>query len=158
MALPSHFHTDAAISQLAAGKHVVVEKPMATSLADADRMVAAAAEADTVLSIFQNRRYNPDFVKVRNCLIDAGIFGRIVQVRITESRWSPLGLADPAQVRRRHRSTTPALTSWTRRSNSSAPPNPTSSAIWIAPSPWATPTITSRWCSRATAHPPSTSR
>ncbi|MEZ4558672.1 MAG: Gfo/Idh/MocA family oxidoreductase [Caldilineaceae bacterium] len=86
MALPSHFHTDAAIAGLAAGKHVVVEKPMATSLADADRMVAAAAEADTVLSIFQNRRYNPDFVKVRS-LIDAGIFGRIVQVRITESRF-----------------------------------------------------------------------
>ncbi|MCB0160837.1 MAG: Gfo/Idh/MocA family oxidoreductase [Caldilineaceae bacterium] len=86
VALPSHLHADAAIAGLAAGKHVVVEKPMATSLADADRMVAAAAQADTVLSVFQNRRYNPDFVKVRS-LIDSGIFGRIVQVRITESRF-----------------------------------------------------------------------
>ena len=46
VALPSHFHADAAVAGLAAGKHVVVEKPMATSLADADRMVAAAAASD----------------------------------------------------------------------------------------------------------------
>ena len=43
VALPSHLHADMAIAALEAGKHVVCEKPMATSLSDADRMVAAAA-------------------------------------------------------------------------------------------------------------------
>jgi predicted dehydrogenase len=87
VALPSHRHADYSIAALEAGKHVVCEKPMAPTLAEADRMVAAAEQSDTVLSIFQNRRYNPDFVKIR-ALIDSGILGRIVLIKITESRFS----------------------------------------------------------------------
>jgi len=90
VALPSHLHADLAIAALDAGKHVVCEKPMATSLADADRMVAAAAASEQQLTIFQNRRYDPHFAKVRK-LIASGIFGRIVQIRMTASsfgrRW-----------------------------------------------------------------------
>lgn len=86
VALPSHLHASAAIDALAAGKHVVCEKPMAASLADADDMVAASQAADSVLSIFQNRRYNPDFVKIRE-IIDSGVLGRIVQIRLTESKF-----------------------------------------------------------------------
>jgi predicted dehydrogenase len=75
---------------LAKGKHVVCEKPMAASLADADRMVAAAEASDKVLTIFQNRRYNPDFVKVKE-MINSGLLGKIVQIRLTASgfgrRW-----------------------------------------------------------------------
>jgi predicted dehydrogenase len=75
---------------LAAGKHVVCEKPMAVSLADADRMVAAAAQSEPILTIFQNRRYDPHFQKV-NELLAAGTLGRIIQIRITASsfgrRW-----------------------------------------------------------------------
>jgi predicted dehydrogenase len=54
---------------------------MATSLADADRMVAAAAAGAKVLTIFQQRRYYPDFVKVK-AVIDSGVLGRIVQIRL----------------------------------------------------------------------------
>lgn len=85
--LPSHLHADASLAALAHGKHVVCEKPMATSLEDADRMVAAAAASDRVLTIFQQRRYNPDFVKVKE-VIESGLLGRIVQIRLTESRFS----------------------------------------------------------------------
>lgn len=87
VALPSHLHAQASIDALAAGKHVVCEKPMAVSLAEADRMVAAAAGSDRVLTIFQNRRYNPDFLQVRQVL-ERGLLGRIVQIRITESKFS----------------------------------------------------------------------
>lgn len=87
VSLPSHRHADGSIAALAAGKHVVCEKPMATTLADADRMVAAAEQGDRVLSIFQQRRYNPDFVKVRE-VIESGVLGRIVQIRLTESRFT----------------------------------------------------------------------
>ena len=87
VALPSHLHADATLAALAAGKHVVCEKPMATTLADADRLVDAAASATTVLSIFQNRRYSPDFVQVRQ-LIESSLLGRIVQIRLTESRFA----------------------------------------------------------------------
>ncbi|MEZ4677646.1 MAG: Gfo/Idh/MocA family oxidoreductase [Caldilineaceae bacterium] len=87
VSLPNFLHADAAIQALAAGKHVVCEKPMATSLADADRMVAAAATSDKVLTIFQQRRYNPDFVKVKE-VIDSGILGRIVQIRLCANGFS----------------------------------------------------------------------
>jgi len=87
VSLPNTLHADASIDALAAGKHVVCEKPMATSLADADRMVAAAAASDKVLSIFQQRRYNSDFVKVKE-VIASGILGRIVQIRIYANNFS----------------------------------------------------------------------
>lgn len=90
VALPSHLHADASIRALAAGKAVVCEKPMATSLADADRMIAAARETGGLLSVFQNRRYVPDFLKVRE-VIDSGVLGRIVMVHMASSgfgrRW-----------------------------------------------------------------------
>ncbi|MCB0116752.1 MAG: Gfo/Idh/MocA family oxidoreductase [Caldilineaceae bacterium] len=86
LALPSHLHADLSIAALDVGKHVVCEKPMATSLADADRMVAAAEQRDHLLTIFQNRRYDAHFAKVRS-LIDSGALGRIVQIRVTASNF-----------------------------------------------------------------------
>lgn len=87
VSLPSHLHAEATIAALEAGKHVVCEKPMAATLADADRMIAAAERTGKCLSIFQQRRYNPDFLKVRQ-VIESGVLGRIVQIRMTESRFS----------------------------------------------------------------------
>jgi predicted dehydrogenase len=87
VALPSMLHTPVTLAALAAGKHVVCEKPMAVSLSDADRMVAAAEAGDRLLTIFQQRRYNPDFVKVQE-VIRSGLLGRIVQIRMSESRFT----------------------------------------------------------------------
>jgi len=87
VSLPSFIHAQAAIDAMQAGKHVVCEKPMATSLPDADRMIAAAEATGKTLTIFQQRRYNPDFRKVKE-IIDSGLLGRIVQIRLTESRFS----------------------------------------------------------------------
>ncbi len=77
VSLPSHLHMSASVEALSAGKHVVCEKPMATTLAEADRMIETARETGRILTIFQQRRYNPDFVKVRE-VIDSGVLGRIV--------------------------------------------------------------------------------
>ena len=81
VATPSHLHAEHTVRALRAGKHVVCEKPMATSAADADRMISAAAKADRTLTIFQNYRYMPDFQKVRD-VIASGKLGRIVMIRI----------------------------------------------------------------------------
>lgn len=87
VALPSHRHTEATLAALAVGKHVICEKPMAITLPDADRMVEAARAAGRVLTVFQQRRYNPDFVKVRE-VIASGLLGRVIQIRLSESRFS----------------------------------------------------------------------
>jgi predicted dehydrogenase len=86
VALPSFLHADATIAAFALGKHVVCEKPMAVSLAEADAMIGAARQHDRVLTIFQQRRYEPAFVKVQE-IIASGILGRIVQIRLAESRF-----------------------------------------------------------------------
>src|SRR4051812_30121192 len=76
VALPSFLHASASIAALESKRHVVCEKPMAVTMEEADRMVAAAAASDRVFTVFQVRRYNPDFLKVRE-IIDSGILGRI---------------------------------------------------------------------------------
>lgn len=88
LATPSHAHAAEAIRALDAGKHVVTDKPMATSLADADAMIEAATRSGRVLSVFQNRRWDGDYLTVRG-LIDDGSLGR---VRRVEMAWSGFGM------------------------------------------------------------------
>lgn len=63
---PSGLHAEMAIAALKAGKHVIVEKPMAMNVADADRMISTAREMGRKLCIVLQNRYNPpmqDFYK-----------------------------------------------------------------------------------------------
>jgi scyllo-inositol 2-dehydrogenase (NADP+) len=75
LATPHDTHCDLAVRAFAAGKHVVVDKPMAITLAEADRMVEAAKAAGRVLSVFHNRRWDWDFLTVRR-VIEQGLIGR----------------------------------------------------------------------------------
>jgi scyllo-inositol 2-dehydrogenase (NADP+) len=74
LATPHDTHADLTQRVLAAGKHVVVDKPMAITLAEADAMVEAAAKAGRMLSVFQNRRYDWDFLTVKK-VIEQGLIG-----------------------------------------------------------------------------------
>ncbi|MCB8942216.1 MAG: Gfo/Idh/MocA family oxidoreductase [Ardenticatenaceae bacterium] len=81
IATPSHVHADQTVAALQAGKHVMVEKPMALTIADVDRMMAAAKTADRLLTVNQNYRYQPDFRKVQEVLA-SGKLGEVVQIRV----------------------------------------------------------------------------
>lgn len=81
VAVPSHLHAEVAIAALRAGKNVLMEKPFATSLADADRIIAAAEETGQIVTGSQNQRYAGDFLKVREVL-ESGKLGQILQIRI----------------------------------------------------------------------------
>jgi scyllo-inositol 2-dehydrogenase (NADP+) len=87
IATPSNLHADQVTRALEFGKHVVCEKPMALSVRDADRMIDAAQGANRLLSVFQNMRYCPDFLKVRE-ILQSGLLGRIVQIKITMHRFA----------------------------------------------------------------------
>jgi len=56
---PSGKHAEMGIDVARAGKHIIVEKPIALSTADADRLIAAAEEADVKLCVVLQNRYNP---------------------------------------------------------------------------------------------------
>jgi len=87
VATPSYLHGHQTIKALKAGKNVVCEKPMANSLAEADAMIQTAKEMGNLLTVFQNRRYAPDFLKVREVL-QSGKLGRIVFIKMS---WHSFG-------------------------------------------------------------------
>ena len=70
LAVPTELHREVALPFLAAGVHVLVEKPMARSLAEADAMITAAAEAQAVLAVGQTERFNPAVAAARPLLSD----------------------------------------------------------------------------------------
>lgn len=57
LTVPNHLHRDVAVQALQAGKHVLVEKPLATTVDEADAMIAAASQAQRVLMTAQCRRF-----------------------------------------------------------------------------------------------------
>lgn len=81
IATRSHQHAEMAIAALDAGKHVVVEKPMATTLAGADAMIAAAGRSEGNLIVRHNRRFDPEFVAVKRA-IESGKLGTLHLVKI----------------------------------------------------------------------------
>jgi predicted dehydrogenase len=65
---PPFVHAKIAIAALNAGKHVIVEKPMAASLEECDAMVAAAQKSGTVLSVIAQNRFRDEVYKLKQTL------------------------------------------------------------------------------------------
>jgi predicted dehydrogenase len=80
IATPSAMHGPDTRKSLKAGRHVVVEKPMSLSVAEADRMIAAARDADRRLFVHQNYRFFPEFRHLQEVL-RSGILGRLFHIR-----------------------------------------------------------------------------
>ncbi|MGH2550132.1 MAG: Gfo/Idh/MocA family protein [Thermomicrobiales bacterium] len=79
--LPHVLHAPVAIAAAKAGKHVLVEKPMAMTLDEARTMVDAHNESGTTLMVAQHQRYQSDHRKLKE-LLDAGALGRIFSARV----------------------------------------------------------------------------
>ena len=89
IATPSQTHAALAAQALEAGRHVVVEKPLALSLAEARQLVALAEVRGRLLVAFHNRRWDSDFLAVRQA-IAAGRIGRVVHFESHFDRFRPL--------------------------------------------------------------------
>jgi predicted dehydrogenase len=70
LAVPTELHSEIAVPFLAAGVHVLVEKPMARSLAEADAMIDTAARSRAILAVGQTERFNPAVAAARPLLVD----------------------------------------------------------------------------------------
>jgi predicted dehydrogenase len=77
---PNHLHAPATIAALEAGAHVLVEKPMATTVQEADAMIAAAQRTERILMVDQNERYMPAHTTAKR-LLAAGSLGRVLTFR-----------------------------------------------------------------------------
>ncbi|WP_334170962.1 Gfo/Idh/MocA family protein [Sinomonas sp.] len=90
---PPALHREQALAAVARGLHVVVDKPFAASVEDAQAMIDAAQQAGTLLTVFQNRRWDGDFLTVAELVRSA----RLGEVRTFESRfewWRPEGFGN----------------------------------------------------------------
>lgn len=93
--LPNYLHGPVAIAAAKAGKDAIVEKPMATSLAEAQKMIDAAKRAGTKLLVNQSQRLFLEHRKAKE-VIDSGILGKILHVTAMfghsgPEAWSPTG-------------------------------------------------------------------
>ncbi len=73
---PPDSHAEWALRALDAGKHVVLEKPMALSTKECDAVLVRAREVNRTAVVYQNRRWDPDFLALQR-LVDGGVLGGV---------------------------------------------------------------------------------
>jgi len=83
---PPNTHADWALRALGAGKHVVLEKPMALTTADCDAVMDRAREVDRSVVVYQNRRWDPDFLALQQ-LVDRGALGEVFHLEAFVGRF-----------------------------------------------------------------------
>lgn len=92
---PTYLHHELVMDALAAGKHVLCEKPMALTVAHCQEMVDAAEKAGKLLMIGMNQRYRPD-VQLLKAHLETGEFGKIYYAKagwlLGQNRWGAPGL------------------------------------------------------------------
>lgn len=84
----NHAHAEITIKALKAGKHVLCEKPMATTMEECEQMVAAAKDSGKFLMIGHNQRLAKAHVKAKE-LLDKGEIGRLLTARTTFGHSGP---------------------------------------------------------------------
>ncbi|MGW6643621.1 Gfo/Idh/MocA family oxidoreductase [Streptomyces iakyrus] len=88
VASPNKTHVPLATTALKAGLPVVVDKPVAGTAAEARELAALAEERELLLSVFQNRRWDNDFLTLRK-LLDEGELGDVLRFESRFERWRP---------------------------------------------------------------------
>jgi len=84
---PHNTHARLAMQCLAAGKHVVVEKPMCLSYREAEKMIQAARDNDRMLTVFHNRRWDGDYMAIKKAIAD-GLIGEVFHIEAYMGGWS----------------------------------------------------------------------
>lgn len=97
--VPDKYHYDMCKQALEAGKHVIVEKPFTQTVEQADELIQLAKKKGLILSVYQNRRWDGDFLTVKKVL-ETGMLGRLVEFEshfdryrnfIQEGTWKEAG-------------------------------------------------------------------
>ncbi len=86
--VPNHLHCQVVLDAAAAGKHVVIEKPLCLNLAEADRMIAACREHKVKLMYAEELCFAPKYVRLKQ-LLDSGALGRPTLLKQSEKHDGP---------------------------------------------------------------------
>jgi scyllo-inositol 2-dehydrogenase (NADP+) len=88
VAAPNREHVPLGLAGVEAGLHLVVDKPLAASVADAQRLADAVEARGVVASVFHNRRWDGDFLTLRRLMSDRAL-GELVRFESRFERWRP---------------------------------------------------------------------
>jgi len=91
---PTHLHFENAKAALNAGKNIVVEKPFTVTVKEAEEVAALARSKNLFLSIYQNRRYDGDYLAVKD-VIEKQLLGELREVEIRYDRYRPVPAGKP---------------------------------------------------------------
>lgn len=83
--LPHHMHAPAAVAAAETGRHILVEKPIARNLREADEMISAAEKAGVKLMVLHDRRYEPVWARIQEVLRE-GVLGRLITLRLDHNQ------------------------------------------------------------------------
>ncbi len=86
---PNATHFEYAKRTLLSGKHVLVEKPFTATVEEAEELIELSKKQGKVLSVFQNRRFDSDFMTVKK-VVDSGVLGKIINFEIHYNRFKPI--------------------------------------------------------------------
>jgi predicted dehydrogenase len=88
VAAPNREHVPLGLAAVEAGLHLVVDKPLAANVADAQRLADAVEARGVVATVFHNRRWDGDFLTLRR-LVSEGSLGELVRLESRFDRWRP---------------------------------------------------------------------
>jgi len=83
---PPYTHSEITVALLQSGKHVLVEKPMASSLQECDEMNKVALESGKILSVVAQNRFKTPMMKLKS-IVDSGLIGPIVHAQVDSFWW-----------------------------------------------------------------------
>ncbi|MEJ1239386.1 Gfo/Idh/MocA family oxidoreductase [Chryseolinea sp. T2] len=83
---PNETHYDFTVRVLEAGKHAVVEKPFAVTTKEADTLISLARKHNRILTVFQNRRWDGDFLTLKR-VVEQQLVGRIAEFELHYDRF-----------------------------------------------------------------------
>ncbi|RJP32967.1 MAG: gfo/Idh/MocA family oxidoreductase [Candidatus Omnitrophota bacterium] len=84
--VPPYVHAEISAACLRAGKHVICEKPMASSLVECDAMLAAQETSGKVLAVIAQNRYRSEIQKLK-AVLDSGVAGRVLHAQVDSLWW-----------------------------------------------------------------------
>ncbi|MGD9519363.1 MAG: Gfo/Idh/MocA family protein, partial [Armatimonadota bacterium] len=88
LGIPNYLHAQACVDAAQAGKHVICEKPLCTTLEEADRMIAACREAGVKLMYAEELCFTPKYVRAKE-LVDEGALGELYLMKQAEKHDGP---------------------------------------------------------------------
>ena len=87
LASPAHTHLEQGLAALEAGAGIVIDKPFVPTVLDAKKLIAKSEEVGKILAVFQNPRWDGDFLTIKRLLAD-GALGDVHRFESTFERWS----------------------------------------------------------------------